>query len=306
MICNVVMVRVLATLILLVSCLHGHALPTPVVRGPLRVSRNAIIDGDGRSLELTGVNIASVDAAKDQTILFKVIRRRWNMNAVRIPVSVSRWRRDGDSYLSMVGRTVEAANEASLAVILVARDEEASLPSSDMVNFWQAAAGRLRTHTRVIFDLFDKPSAASIQGRSPTGRTAAEWEVWLNGGRTTDGQTVIGMRQLVEAVRSVGADQVVAVQAFADVFGFESFETRFWLSDQNVVYEVHPYFDRAKTAAERERTFGYLANRLHILAGEWGIPFQGANDSHEAFERSHSSCERKHLHERRHRCPNDG
>lgn len=82
------------------------------------------------------------------------------------------------------------------------------------------------------------------------------------------------MRQLVEAVRSTGATQIVAVQAFSDAHGFEGLGPEYWLSDANVIYEVHPYFDLAMTTAERDNKFGFLANQRPVYAGEWGLTLQ--------------------------------
>jgi uncharacterized protein (TIGR03437 family) len=101
----------------------------------------------------------------------------------------------------------------------------------------------------------------------------------LNGGTTADGKTVVGMKQLVETIRATGANQVLAVQAFADTFGFQGLEQSHWIPDQNVIYEIHPYFDRAMTATQRENTFGFLAGRLHLYAGEWGLPLQENTES---------------------------
>jgi uncharacterized protein (TIGR03437 family) len=267
------MLRSLVVGILAALCAFGHAAPTPLIQGPLRVNANALIDGTGNRLELIAVNLGDVETAKDRNILFKILRRRWNMNAVRIPVSVSIWNRDGEAYFETVSRVVGVANDAGLAVIVAARDDS-HLPSPEVLAFWRIWAERFRDNTRVIFDVFDSPSAESIPGRSGFRRETAEWEMWLNGGRTVDGKDVVGTRQLVDAIRSVGATQVIAVEAFSDQFGFENFATRYWLPDPNVIYEIHPYFDRARTDADRERTFGYLAGRLHIFAGEFGIPIQ--------------------------------
>jgi uncharacterized protein (TIGR03437 family) len=239
----------------------GHALPTPIVQGPLRVRGNLIIDANGFNVELNGVNVPETVAGRPAAdVLFKVIRRRWNLNAVRLPVSVARWSQQGEAYMRSVEQAVSSANAAGLAVVLVAR-EDAALPSPAIVPFWQAWAERFESNGRVIFDAFDKPSPASLPGRS--------WDLWLNGGTG-----FVGMRQIVEAIRSTGARQVVAVQAFSDANGFEGFQPAHWLPDPNVIYEVHPYFDRALTAADRQRTFGFLTGSLHIYAGEWGLPLQ--------------------------------
>src|SRR5262245_49576633 len=107
------MLRVFVLAAVAVVCLFGHALPTPIVRGPLRVRGNALLDASGLNVELTGVNVPiTVVGQAGNDVLFKVIRRRWNLNAVRLPVSVSDWLRDGELYISAVTRTIHDANNA--------------------------------------------------------------------------------------------------------------------------------------------------------------------------------------------------
>lgn len=268
----------------------GHAPPTRIVDGPLRVRGNTLLDRNGFNVELAGANVPEPIAVQaTNNLIFKVIRRRWNMNAVRLAVSVSTWLRDGDAYVSMVARAVKEANDAKLAVVLVAR-EDTALPSPAMLQFWVAWAERFKTNDRIIFDVFDKPSPMGIPGTTAAGRDAVQWEFWLKGGTTADGRTVIGMRQLVETIRSAGANQVVAVQAFSGMFGFQGLEPSHWIPDQNVIYEIHPYFDRAMTAAQRESTFGFLADRLHLYAGEWGFPLQENTESCRRIPRDVSSA----------------
>ena len=272
------MFRVFVLASVAVACLFGHAFPTPVIQGPLRVRGNTLLDSNGLNIELNGANIGDGVAEKDNPLLFKVIRRRWNLNAVRIPVSVDTWTRDGEAYMSAVARSVDAANAAELAVVLVAR-QDATLPSASTITFWRAWADRFRFNNRVIFDVFDKPQTTSIPGRSGARRETAEWNFWLNGGTMTDGGAAVGMKQLVDTIRAAGASQVIAVQAFSDQFGFQGLDPAFYLPDANVIYEIHPYFNVAMTTAERDTKFGFLSSRLHLYAGEWGIPLQQDTES---------------------------
>lgn len=265
------------------ACWHtavfAHAPPTRIVEAPLRVRGNALLDRNGFGVELVGVNVPETVALQPaNNILFKVIRRRWNFNTVRLTVSVSKWLHDGDSYLTEIGRAIREANQASLAVVLVAR-EDAALPSPVMLRFWAAWAERFKPNDRIVFDVFDKPSSAVIPGTSTTRRDARHWEFWLNGGTTTDGRPVIGMKQIVQTIRATGAKQVVAVQAFSDSLGFQGLEPSHWIPDPDVIYEIHPYPDRATTALQRDSAFGFLANRLHLYAGEWGFPLQETSEA---------------------------
>jgi endoglucanase len=259
--------RLTLTAMLAAGIAFAHASPTPVVQGPLRVRGNALVDANGSEVQLWGVNLPMLDSAKPpEALAFKVIRRRWNLKTVRIPVSVEAWAKQGDVYLATAARAVADANQADLAVVLAGRDAGA-LPSATMPVFWRAWAEHFKDNPRVVFDLFDKPIADGISGRIPGRRSANEWSVWRDGGATSNG-TVTGMQQLVEAIRATGATQVVAAQSYSDVLAFQGFDAGYWLRDTNVIYEVHAYFDRALTAGERETNFGFLTSRLPIYAGE--------------------------------------
>jgi len=255
------------------------------VDAPLRVRGNALLDRNGFPVELAGVNVPeSIAVQPANRVLFKVIRRRWNFNTVRLAVSVSKWLRDGDGYITEIERAVEEANSAKLAVVLVAR-EDASLPSPVMLQFWRVWAERFQANDRLVFDVFDKPSAAGIPGWAAERRDTRQWEFWRNGGTTTDARAAIGMKQIVETIRSTGAKQVVAVQAFADSLGFRGLEPAHWIPDENVIYEIHPYLDRATTSGQRDSSFGFLSDRLHLYAGEWGFPLQENSESCERIPR---------------------
>ena len=285
--------KIILPLVLAVFCssgAFGHAAPTRIVDAPLRVRGNALLDRNGFNVELSGVNVPEAVAVQPTNrVLFKVIRRRWNFNSVRLPVSVSKWARGGDAYVAEIGGAIRQANEAKLAVVLVAR-EDAALPSPVMLRFWTVWAERFKTNDSIVFDVFDKPSPAGIPGYSTARRDAKQWEYWFNGGTTTDGRTTIGMKHLVEAIRATGAKQVVAVQAFSDSFGFQGLDPAHWIPDQNVIYEIHPHLNRAMTSAQRDSTFGFLSDRLHLYAGEWGFPLQEDTDSCRSIPRDVTSA----------------
>jgi hypothetical protein len=107
-------------------------------------------------------------------VAFGVIRIRWNMNAVRLPVSVRAWRRDGGAYLDRVAAIVRRANDAELAVVLAAyQDAPANaastlgLPNANTVAFWREWAARFRDNPRVIFSVFNRCLRPACPAQSP-------------------------------------------------------------------------------------------------------------------------------------------
>src|ERR1035437_11183138 len=89
----------------------GHAPPTPIPVPPLRVKANQLVDSAGAVFVLRGVSMPGLEAISPTAtdlanvramsgFTFRVMRQRWNMNAVRLPVSAAVWKRDGQGYRS--------------------------------------------------------------------------------------------------------------------------------------------------------------------------------------------------------------
>ena len=240
----------------------------PAIKGPLRVKGNQLIDSTG-----LGVTLQGTQAPKSLTLdyagtMFSTIRQRWNMNAVRLPLSVDESQTPG--YFDRIREIVRRANQSELLVILAADDEEdAGLPTDRTSAFWKQCAAHFKDHPRVIFDLFSEPSADAIPGHKSGMRTAGDWLFWLRGGTDVNGRKTVGMQALVDAVRSTGARQVVSVMAFEDEILLRGFPERYLISDPDVIYEVCPLNRVHNTDAARDRDFGYLATSVPILAMDW-------------------------------------
>ena len=270
---------------------YGHAVPTGVPTGAMHVRGNQIIDSAGISLQLRGTQISGLNVADPgdgalqnvqamNALTFGTIRQVWNMNAVRLPVASWIWERDGQSYLDLVGEVVKQANAAGLVAVLAEFEDARGgaptatrLPSQEVISFWQAWAAYFADNPMVIFDVYNQPSAANVPGHAGGRQSAADWQFWLHGGLANDGQTVAGMQDLVNAIRSTGAQQLIAVEAFADGMDFQGLTSAAYISDANILYEVHPFYDDALTNQDRDTNFGFLASRFPVYAGEWGVAF---------------------------------
>jgi uncharacterized protein (TIGR03437 family) len=267
------------------AAIYCHAPTTNVPQGALRARGNRLVDAAGQEILLRGVVMPGLEAfeptaldretiAAMNRLTFGVLRQRWNMNCVRLPVGYRVWQRDGQPYLDRVGAIVRTANEAGLVVILAVEDDTpggAGLPAPGLADFWRAWAAYFRDNPRVIFALFTRPAATSIPGHAPGRRQASDWQVWLRGGTLADGRRAAGMQDLMDAIRSTGAAQVVSAPGFHDRLGFQDFTAEFYVRDSNVLYEVHPYYHLFLTNAERTAGFGSLAARFPVYAGEWGL-----------------------------------
>src|SRR5690242_5083561 len=105
--------------------LWAHAPPTPIPVPPLHVEGSRLVDAKGSVVLLRGVNMPGLEAASPTaadlvardsmtTHTFRVIQQRWNMNAVRLPVSPWLWKQNGAAYLDRVAAAVAAANAEGL------------------------------------------------------------------------------------------------------------------------------------------------------------------------------------------------
>src|SRR5206468_12242244 len=64
--------------------------------------------------------------------------------------------------------------------------------------FWTQVASKYKTDGRVQFELYNEPEVVP-------------WDVWLNGGPSGDGFTVVGMQALYDAVRGAGANNLAII-----------------------------------------------------------------------------------------------
>ena len=236
------------------------------------------MDGSNTAFVLHGVQMTGLNNPAPSpglnTLTFRAIRQRWNMNALRLPLSIPIWRRDGAAYVDTVVQTTRAANREQLLVVLSANDDAANgLPTLDAVEFWKALAFALKDTPGIIFGAFDKPSSRNIPGSSSTVWRPEDWRFWLSGGTLNGGRAAVGMQSLVDAIRSTGATQIISVSAFDDAFDFQGFGPDFSIRDANIIYEAHPYFDHASTDSRRDANLGFVAATFPTYAGEWGFPF---------------------------------
>jgi len=241
----------LSLLLLLTACrLSAHAPPTPLAVPPLRVQVNRLLDANGALVLLRGVTLPLLETSDPPPLAFRVIQQRWNMNAVRLPVSVAAWLTGRQAYLDRVAGLVAAGNREGLVVILTAQQDGSPMPDATTLDFWRTVAALFKNTPGLIFGLFNEPRPQAAGDR------VAAWHVWL-----------AGMQPLADAIRAAGATQVIAAPAIQDGLDFQGFGPGDYLRDSNVIYEVHT---TASTDDARDRNFGFLVNNIPIFAGAWG------------------------------------
>jgi endoglucanase len=190
------------------------------------VKGNRLVDGKGDTVRLLGVNRPGLeyecvqgsgffDGPTDPAAI--AVMKRWHINVVRVPLNESCWLGNesvddglsGGAYREAVRGFVERLEQAGLYVILdlqwSAPGENVAtgiipMPSEHAPEFWREVATEYVDDRSVIFDLYNEPHDI-------------DWACWASGCEVSDRYfgtyRTVGMRELVEAVRSTGARQPI-------------------------------------------------------------------------------------------------
>src|SRR6266516_2888842 len=261
------------------------------------VQGTQLIDASGHPFLLHGAQIQSPfnfisgwDSGKSPTTnlnsrTFYVMAHDWKMNALRLPISNWIYAKDTAVYTRQLDQVVQQANAAGLFVVLDLHDDvksgspygvKANLPKAEDIPFWKAVAGHFKNSTMVMFDVYNEP-------KSPN------WQVWLHGGEKVDGATVVGFQDLVDAIRSAGAKQIIVVEpgsAGGGGGGVNGAEEGGWatvgsntINDPNVVYSLHVYDGILFSPQQQDAKWGPILNHHPIFYGEWGLVTNGFGQS---------------------------
>jgi hypothetical protein len=271
----------------------------------LHVSGNHIVNSAGHRVRLIGFNnsgaeyacvegwgIFDVDTATNTSVPVAdvVAMASWTgANAVRLSLNEQCWlgiggvkaRYAGARYRHAIETYVSQLTGHGLAVILnlhlSAPGNERSLnqepmPDAHSLPFWSQVASAFKSNTAVLFDLFNEPWPDNQS------TSAMAWTCWRDGGCRQTSQnggeryTAVGMDQLIAAVRSTGAHNIV----MAGGVNYASSLTR-WLRDEPIdpdhelAASVHVYsFNGCVTAHCYDQTLSAVARHVPLVIGEFG------------------------------------
>jgi aryl-phospho-beta-D-glucosidase BglC (GH1 family) len=213
------------------------------------VDGNRFVDGNGKTVQLRGVNVSDLESVAvmgwntsnpwDNGKPQWPALASWKINAVRFPLNEASWLDytcvdsnnkqvnpdPGNNYKQTVEETVAEATAAGFYVIL---DLHWSAPSNICPQwqnamadadhspaFWTAIANTFKDNPAVIFEMFNEPFLPE---------TESGWSTWLNGGpynlvgnpgSSSATWQVAGEQQLIQAVRTTGATNVILVGGLA-------------------------------------------------------------------------------------------
>ena len=203
---------------------------------------------------------------------FNAMVREWNMNVLRLPISNWIYALNPALYMSQLDRAIQLANSAGLYVVLDLHDDaksgspygdNAGLPKTESLAFWKIIAAHYKNNPMVMFDIFNEPKDTS-------------WQQWLHGGGTVDGANVVGFQDLVDAIRSVGAQQIIIVEPGSA--GGGSPANAGWvtignntINDPNIMYSLHIYDSIMDTPQQQDARWGPILNHQPIFYGEWAL-----------------------------------
>lgn len=248
---------------------------------------NRLVDGNGRDLQLRGVNRAGLeyaciqgwglfDGPSDDASVAAIAG--WGANAVRLPLNEDCWlgihtpnpAYSGQNYRDAVRGFVQRLHDFGMIAILdlqwaqlgpqPATGTLGKLPDAGhAAEFWTSVASTFVDDPSVIFDLYNEPHGVS-------------WSCWRNGCTLPEGWAAAGMQSLVDAVRATGARQPIMVGGLDHANDLSG-----WLANAPVdplaqlVASFHVYnFNRCRTSACWDRQVAPVAARVPVVAGEIG------------------------------------
>jgi endoglucanase len=280
----------------------------PPTSGPapqLHVSGNKLVDSSGNQVVLHGVDRSGTeyacvqgngifDGPSDQASITAM--KSWGpVNAVRVPLNEACWNAEsyvnsayaGAAYQSAIKSYVSLLNSNGIVAILdlhwtdglytgnssgcssaEATCQKPMPDAAQSIPFWTSVANTFKGNNAVIFDLFNEPYASRATGSTTTG-----WTCWENGGTCSGiSYQVAGMQQMVNAVRSTGATNVL-------MLGGEEYSNDLtdWLQyeptdpDHNLVASWHSYnFNTCSTQSCWTSEVAPVIASVPVVAGEIG------------------------------------
>ncbi|WP_210584938.1 cellulase family glycosylhydrolase [Streptomyces sp. GESEQ-35] len=279
--------------------------PEPDAAPPvLRVSGNKLVDADGTTRRLLGVNRSGGEFACvqgygiwDGPVDDAAVKAMadWSANTVRIPLNEECWlglshikpEYAGANYISAVKDLVAKVKAHGMTPMVELHwswgqytgnsagcsDVHATCqkPMPDMQytpSFWTSVASTFKDDPAVVFDLFNEP----YPDRATSTATQA-WQCWRDGGTCPGiGYEVAGMQDLVDAVRATGARNVILAGGLA-----YSNDLSQWLTYKptdpagNLAAAWHVYnFNSCANESCWNSTLAPVAAQVPLVAGEIG------------------------------------
>lgn len=215
----------------------------------LRAEGDHLVNGRGETVRLAGVNVSSLEsvATGDGNFWdhYYLAIEDWKCNCLRINLHPKFWNSDDAAvrrqYREYIDKAVREAVRYGVYVVL--NDHRYFAPDESDRTYWQEMAQRYGGCPNVIFGLYNEPHDVT-------------WDEWRNGSHGAIREAVdwmgnhhkkaiIGMQDLLEAVRSTGAKNLVTVTTLNSGSVTEGLLAENALltdtTGNGVLYEIHNY-----------------------------------------------------------------
>jgi endoglucanase len=253
----------------------------------LHVKGNKIVNGKGQQVIFHGVDRSGTeyqcvqgggifsgpnDANSVQAI------KKWNINVVRVPLNEDCWlglngaNPSGNDYQQAITNYVNLINQNNMYVILdlhwnaagttKATGQQFMADKDHSLAFWTSVAQTFRGNDNVIFDLYNEPHDIS-------------WSCWKSGTNCHMLFAVAGMQDMVDAVRTTGATNILMISGLNyanDLSGFLANKPTDPLN--NIVASWHMYGkNTCDTQSCWDTTVAPVMAQLPVVAAEFGESF---------------------------------
>lgn len=297
---------IVLVVLFLLAGLTADASPVASTAPQLDVSGNSLVDANGNTVVLHGVDRSGTEyqcvqgrgifAGPDDQASITAMKG-WGINAVRIPLNEACWNGEsyvdpaygGVNYRAAIEAYVNLLNSNGIVAILdlhwtdgmytgpsrgcLSAEATCQKPMPDTaesIPFWSSVAETFKGDDAVIFDLFNEP----YPDRALSSETAA-WQCWLNGGSSClpgISYGVAGMQTLVNTVRASGANNIVMLGGLAysndlsEWLKYEPFDP-----DHNLVASWHSYsINRCNSLSCWTQQVAPVIASVPVIAGEIG------------------------------------
>lgn len=272
----------------------------PKPRNVLAVSGNVLVDGDGKTLRLLGVNYSGAeymciqargifDSPSDESLVDAIAS--WKANIVRIGVNPHCWlgvtdtdpRYAGKSYRDAITTLVDRFRARGIYVVIEvhwsssiagkATQQQPMLDREYGLPFWKSAAQTFASDRGVVFDLFNEPFLTVANTNHAFSDDV--WECWRLGCTVAGiGESFVaaGMQPLVSEVRATGAKNVILLGGLDYANDFRGMLTHLPTDPEKaLVASAHVYpAPRCHDVACWNAELAPIAAKMPFLTGELG------------------------------------
>jgi endoglucanase len=252
------------------------------------VDGNRLVDRSGNTVRLLGVNRSGTEYACQQGWGFfdgpsdmASIRaiKRWHVNSVRVSLNETCWlgingidpQYGGAAYRRTIRSYVSKLERAGLYVILNLElaapggFQASSIPpmadADHSPEFWRSVAAAYKDDRAVLFDLYTEPHDVG-------------WGCWQHGcqieGEGVGSYRAAGMTELVDAVRSTGAEQPILLGGIDWARDLSQWLVHLPTDPAQAIVASNHTYDFAACYAKCRAALAEISRRYPVVSGEIG------------------------------------